>query len=309
MRPTLRQLEYFVTVAELGSFRQAADRLAVTQPSLSKQISALEADLGLRLFERSSRQVKLSRPGQALLEDARVVLRSAYAFKGKARELSQRPAFHLNAGVLPSIGAYFMPRFTQRLRTVFPDLQISFIEGSSQDLLRRLEMGEVDFVMASRGPQADFSVRPVFEETLWVCARPEDSLMQAEGPLELGALKGRRLLTLSPEFHLSEIVAELAQKAGASLSTQYRGSSLDAVRQIAAQSDVVAVLPSLYALGEAIRDPAFRVRRLEDADAVHPVMLYWRRETHDRAFYERLAQEIMAEKDAIRAERAPQFQV
>ncbi len=269
----------------------------------------MEADLGLRLFERSSRQVKLSRPGQALLEDARTVLRSAYAFKGKARELSQRPAFHLNAGVLPSIGAYFMPRFTQRLRSVFPDLQISFIEGSSQELLRRLQMGEVDFVMASRGPQADFSVRPVFEETLWVCARPEDSLMQADGPLELSALRGRRLLTLSPDFHLTEIVSGLARLAGAELSTQYRGASLDAIRQIAAQSEAVAVLPSLYALGEAIRDPAFRVRHLKSPDAIHPVMLYWRRETHDRTFFDRLAEEIMAEKAAIRAERAPQFQV
>ena len=101
----------------------------------------------------------------------------------------------------------------------------------------------------------------------------------------------------------------VARLAGAELSTQYRGASLDAIRQIAAQSEAVAVLPSLYALGEAIRDPAFRVRHLKSPDAIHPVMLYWRRETHDRTFFDRLAEEIMAEKAAIRAERAPQFQV
>ena len=309
MRPTLRQLEYFTTVAELGSFRRAAERLAVTQPSLSKQINTLEEELGLRLFERTSRQVKLSRPGQELLEEARAVLAAAYGFKTRARELSQRPAYHLNAGVLPSIGAYFMPRLTRRLSAVFPDLQISFIEGPSSDLLRRLETGEVDCVMASRGPQADFSVKPVFDETLWVCTRADDPLMQARGSLPLEALRGRRILTLSPDFHLTQIVEDLALKAGAQLSAQYRGASLDAIRQIASQSDAVAVLPSLYALGEAIRDPAFRVRHLDDPDAVHPVRLYWRRETHDRAFFERLAEEIIAEKALIRAERAPEFQI
>lgn len=309
MRPTLRQIEYFVTVAELCSFRKAADKLAVTQPSLSKQIQTLEAELGVSLFERSSRQVTLSQPGQALLEDARALLNQAYGFKAKTKELRTRQAYHLNAGVLPSIGAYFMPRFTQRLRSVFPDLQISFIEGSSQELLGKLAQGEVDFVIASRGPQADFCTKSLFEETLWICSTPEDDLMQPVEPAPLEALKGRRLVTLSPDFHLSEIVAELAEKAGAELSTEYRGSSLDAIRQIAARSSAVAVLPSLYALGEAIRDPAFRVRRLAHPDAIHPVLLYWRRTVRDQAFYERLAVEIIAEKMAIREERAPHLRV
>lgn len=309
MRPTLRQIEYFVTVAELGSFRGAAERLHVTQPSLSKQIRALETDLGVQLFERSSRKVRLSKAGEALLPDGRAMLGQASAFREHARALARGPAFRLTAGVLPSIGAYFMPRFVGRLRRLFPGLQLSFVEGSSQDLLGRLAAGELDFVIASRGPEADFRIHPLFEETLWLCSTPDDPVMQPDTAASLDELRGRQLLTLSPDFHLSQIVARLAEAAGAELSADYRGPSLDAVRQLAASSPAVAVLPSLYALGEAIRDPAFKVRRLDHPDATHPVRLYWRRTAPDPQFYRDLAAAIIAEKQAIRAERAPQFQV
>ena len=123
------------------------------------------------------------------------------------------------------------------------------------------------------------------------------------------ALRGKTLLTLGPEFHLTSIVEALAKRVGATLSSAYRGASLDAIRQMAASGAGIAVLPSLYALGEAIRDPAFRVRRLEDADATHPVLLYWRRSASNPGLYEQLASTMIAEKLQIRSERAEKFQV
>lgn len=309
MRPTLRQLEYFTTVAELGSFRQAAERLSVTQPSLSKQIVALEAELGFSLFERSSRKVSLSQGGQSLLADAQALLQQARAFKDKARTLSETPDYSLVAGVLPSIGAYFMPRLSDRLRQSFPKLTLSFAEGHSQDLLDRLGAGEIDFVIASTAVTRDVKSRSLFDESLWICSEPDDPVMLGDGEVELSALKGRSLLTLSPEYQLSQIVSSLADRAGAEISTAYQGGSLDAIRQMAATGPAIAVLPSLYALAEAIRDPDFKVRRLADPAAFHPVYLYWRRTAPDQAFYETLAELIMSEKHTIRAERAPEFQI
>ncbi|MGJ3230187.1 MAG: LysR substrate-binding domain-containing protein [Oceanicaulis sp.] len=309
MRPTLRQLEYFVAVAERQAFGPAADALAVTQPSLSKQIAALEAELGLALFERTSRKVRLTSAGTALLPQAQAVLDTARGFKAAARKLAGDRARRLTAGVLPSIGAYFMPRFRERLSRSQPDLAISLVEGPSSDLLVRLQSGELDFVVASVSEEGGFDPVPLFEETLWICSAPGDPLMEAEGPAPLEALAGRTLLTLSPEFHLTRIVERLAARAGAHLSQDYRGASLDAVRQMAASGAGVAVLPSLYALGEAIRDPAFKVRRIVDRDAFHPVRLYWRRSSPDAALFERLAEEMIAEKMQIRSERAARFQV
>ncbi len=309
MRPTLRQLEYFVAVAERQAFGPAADALSVTQPSLSKQIAALEAELGLTLFERTSRKVRLTADGAALLDEARGALAAGRAFRDAARRLAKAPARRIRAGVLPSIGAYFMPRVRERLQAQRPDLTLGMLEGASNDLLRRLCAGELDLVVASHGEASGLEVRPLFEETLWLCSAPGDPLMAEDAPASLDTLAGRTLLTLGPEFHLTRIVDTLAGEVGAHLSEDYRGASLDAVRQMAVSGAGVAVLPSLYALGEAIRDPEFRVRRLAHPAAIHPVFLYFRKSTPDASRFEQLAEEMIAEKMKIRAERAAKFRV
>jgi len=308
MRPTLRQLEYFVEVAERDAFGQAAAALNVTQPSLSKQIAVLEADLGLTLFERTSRSVRLTRAGSALLADARAVLNQAQAFRTHAQKLAAASADRLLAGVLPSIGAYFIPRLTERLQPRLPGLTLSLIEGGSHDLLARLEAGELDFVIASRSQLSGFEVRPLFEETLWICSAPDDVLMKDDTPVPLSALKERKLLTLSPEFHLRTIVQQLAAQAGAEISADYRGASLDAIRLMASSGDGVAILPSLYALSEAIRDPRFKVRRIDHPSAIHPVFLYWRKTSGPAAIFELLGDAMIEEKRAIRRERVERFQ-
>jgi len=309
MRPTLRQLEYFVAVADFGAFGQAAAALSVTQPSLSKQIAALEDELGLTLFERTSRRLQLTRSGAALLEMARSTLDAARGLKDAARAMRERAAQRLKAGVLPSIGAYFMPRLRERLRARMPEIGVDLVEGSSRELLAQLRAGELDMVVASRGEAAGVEARALFEETLWICSGPGDPLMKDAAPIAPEALKGRSLLTLSPDFHLTTVVRDIANLAGAALSEEYRGASLDAIRQMAANGSGVAVLPSLYALGEAIRDPAFRLRRIDHPNATHPVLLYWRASAPDQDLFDRLGEEMIAEKLAIRAERAPQFRL
>ena len=309
MRPTLRQLEYFLAVADHGAFGPAAEALAVTQPSLSKQIAVLEDELGLSLFERTSRTVRLTRAGEALLDEARGVLDQARAFKEAAWRLRADKGLRMRAGVLPSIGAYFMPRVRERLKRSFPDLGLSLVEGASRELLEQLAGGDLDFVVASRADRSGLVSKPLFEETLWICSAGDDPLMAGESPIGIETLAGRTLLSLGPEFHLTAIAAQIAALAGAQMSEEYRGVSLDAIRQMAVAGAGVAVLPSLYALGEAVRDPAFRVRRIDHPAAKHPVFLYWRRSSREPELFERLAAEMIDEKLAIRAERAAKFQI
>lgn len=309
MRPTLRQLEYFVAVAEFEAFGPAADSLFVTQPSLSKQIAVLEAELGLALIERTSRSVNLTSHGVTLLAEARKTLAAAREFKATAHRLTGEDKRRLSAGVLPSIGAYFMPRVRERLQTSMPDVKVAMTEGSSRDLLQRLEDGDLDFVVASQSDLSGFEILPLFKETLWICSEPGDPLLDSEAPAPLSVLSGRNLLTLSADFYLTKVVQKLAAETGASLSEDYQGGSLDAIRQMAVAGDGLAILPSLYALGEAIRDPAFRVRKLDHPTANHPVFLYWRKASADHSLIETLGQEMMAEKMKIRSERAERFQV
>lgn len=306
-RPTLRQLQYFVAVADNGAFGVAADALAVSQPSLSKQLATMEAELGAVLFERTSRRVKLTSVGADLLPRARNILQHVRDFQAAARGAAGLFGNRLALGVLPSVGAYFMPLASRLLHQLYPELRLVIEEGSTAQLLTMLKDGRLDAVIGTPTNNPDFASIDLFVETLWACAAVDDPVSVGTGPLTLKELADQPLLSLSAGFRLAEIVERLADLAGTYVSRDYRGASLDAVRQMAVMGAGVAVLPSLYALAEAVRDPSFVVRRIDHPDAVHPIALLWRRSSSIEADCLQLAKHLVSVKHEIRAARSERF--
>ena len=306
-RPTLRQIQYFVAVAEHGGFGAAAEALSVSQPSLSKQLATMEAELGVLLFERTSRRVKLTSFGTELLPRGRAILQEVREFRAVARGSKGLFGDRLSIGVLPSIGAYFMPVANRRLHRLFPNLRLLVQEGPTVQLLAMLKDGHLDVVIGTPRNDPDVASRFLFAETLWACAASDDPLSAVTGPLTLDDLAGKPLLSLSSAFRLAEIVERLAREAGTYVSRDYQGASLDAVRQMAVMGAGVAVLPSLYALAEAVRDPEFVVRRIDHPEAVHEIALLWRRASpmHDDCL--QLAEHLISVKQEIRDARTEPF--
>lgn len=307
MRPTLRQIEYFVAVAEHGAFGAAAQALAVSQPSLSKQLATMEEELGVPLFERTSRRVALTPTGRAVLARGRSILSEVRDFKALAQGTASLFAARLSIGVLPSVGAYFMPIANRRLHRLYPELRLVVQEGATRQLLAMLRDGQLDAVIGAPTNEPGFDSVPLFEETLWICAASDDPLSAERGPVTLADLADRPLLSLSPDFSLTDLVERLAAEAGTYVSRDYQGASLDAVRQMAVMGAGVAVLPSLYALAEAVRDPEFIVRRLDHPAATHAIALHWRRSSPAGADFHRLADDLIAVKREIRAARGDRF--
>ncbi len=307
LRPTFRQIQYFVAVAEHEGFGAAADALAVSQPSLSKQLATMEMELGATLFERTSRRVKLTVVGENLLPRARHILQLARDFQTAARGATGLFSNRLALGVLPSVGAYFMPSVNRQLHQIYPDLRIMVEEGSTSHLLNGLKDGRLDAVIGTPSNNPDFSSIELFTETLWACAAADDSLSRSSEPMKLKELANKPLLSLSPSFRLSDIVERLAALAGTYVSRDYQGASLDAVRQMAVMGAGVAVLPSLYALAEAIRDPGFVVRRIDHREAIHPIALLWRRSSTIEVDCLQLAEHLISVKQEIRAARSDRF--
>lgn len=306
-RPSLRQLQYFVAVADHGAFGLAAQALSVSQPSLSKQLATMEDELGVRLFERTSRRVKMTSTGEKLLPRARVILQEIREFHAIARGSIGLFGDKLAIGVLPSVGAYFMPIANRRLHHLYPRLRLAVQEGSTLQLLALLKEGRLDAVVGTPTTDPDVASQVLFAETLWACAAPDDPLSAAATPITLADLAQRPLLSLSSEFRLATIVERLAEEAGAHVSRDYQGASLDAVRQMAVMGAGVAILPSLYALAEAIRDPNFVVRRIDHPAAVHEIALHWRRASPLRDDCLQLAEHLIAAKREIREARTEQF--
>lgn len=306
-RPTLRQLQCFLAVAEHQSFGTAAKAVAISQPALSKQIASMEEELGVTLLERTSRRVTLTALGEVLLVRARSILQEVREFRAIARGSVGLFGDRLAIGVLPSIGAYFMPIANRRLHKSYPNLRLAVHEGSTPQLLTMLEDGRLDVVIGTPQADPDFNSHPLFTETLWACAAADDPLSQSNEPIRLADLSDKPLITVSSSFRLADIVERLAEAAGTYMSRDYQGATLDAARQMAVMGAGVAVLPSLYALAEAVRDPEFVVRRIDHPLAKHDIALLWRKSSPMQADCRQLAEHLMSVKQEIRAARTEPF--
>ncbi|MEZ5947216.1 MAG: LysR substrate-binding domain-containing protein [Hyphomonas sp.] len=277
MRPTLRQLQYLVAIAETGKFHEAAKALNVSQPSLSAQIAEAEEQLGAVLVERGRHGAFMTPVGEEVVRRARAILAQVEDLKSVARRPKGDVAGRYRLGTVPTIGPYLLPSAVKELHRLYPDLRMSVREERTVDLEERLSDGRLDMIISTAEDHVNGQQMTLFEETLYVCAAQEDPLSQEEGPVSLDALKGRELLSLGPGHRLSVITQRLADVAGAHVSTEYEGTSLDAMRQMATMGAGIAILPNLYAVVEAQRDPTQVVRPIRHELARRRISLIWRK--------------------------------
>jgi LysR family hydrogen peroxide-inducible transcriptional activator len=276
MKPTLRQLEYLVAIAETGTFSEAAKRTHVSQPSLSTQVKDMEMHLGASLLERGRHGALLTPIGEEMVTRARIVLRHVEELKVVARESEGTLAGRVRLGVLPTVGPYLLPQATRRLHKVYNDLRLTVSEESTVDLQTHLTDGRCDVIISTPEAHPGTKSLPLVKENIYICVAPDDDLAVETGPISLKALKGRELLTLGYGHRFAMVVDRLAETAGATTMGEYNGSSLDAIRQMASMGGGVAVLPSLYAISEAKRDPLLIVRAIDHPKAERQVSLIWR---------------------------------
>lgn len=272
MRPTLRQLEYIVAIAECGRIGVAAAQLNVSQPSLSAQLSEVEADLGVTLFRRGRAGTKITPIGEEIVRRARQILRELQDLRAAAQGGGIFQG-RLRLGVLPSIGPYLLPGVIMRLHKEHPTLRVVLREESTRDLDEGLRSGRLDMIISTPEDHPGARHTPLFRERFWVAAALDHQLAAGAGPVRLRALRNQTFLTLGPRFRLSHIVSGLAQRAGGRVSDEYEGTSLDAIRLMAASGAGIAILPNIYAATEARRAGDIILRAIDDPGASRDIAL------------------------------------
>jgi LysR family hydrogen peroxide-inducible transcriptional activator len=298
MRPTLRQLQYVVAIAETGRFHEAAKRLYVSQPSLSAQVADVEAQLDVKLIERGRHGAIMTPQGEEFVKRARIILRSVEDLKSAMEAGATSLAGRIRLGVLPSVGPYLLPSVVKTLHRDNPGLRLNVQEHRTLDLRTGLSDGSLDCVISATEDHPDTGGARLFEERLWICAAADDPLA-GDGPVAIDDLKGRDLLTVGSGHRFSLIVQQLADRMGAFISTEYQGTSLDAVRQMAATGAGVAILPALYALSEAKRDDDLVLRPIDHPLARRSVSLIWRSASPLADRFEQIADVMRDAADAL----------
>jgi len=200
----LRHLRSFLTVAQEQSFTKAADRLFTAQPSLSQQIKDLEQEVGVMLFDRSSRQIKLTDEGQAFLIHAEQALESAKLAVAAARQVVQQKNNQIHIGFLNVAELKVMPNILAKLKQNIPDLKIHLHSLTCMEQIQRLKNAELDLSFTRYCLQhPDFDNIHLMNEQIYLVAaghlHPTDRL------LKLQELKNHQLImceqNASPVFY------------------------------------------------------------------------------------------------------------
>jgi len=262
----LRQLRYFVAVAEELHFGRAAERLSVVQPAVSQQVARLERELGVRLLERSSRRVALTGDGARLLAEARAALAAADNVRALAAELAAGRAGILRLGTSPGL-ADRLHRGVSAMRRSVPDIGLELVHGTPAAHCAAIRAGQLDLALV-RGPVRGPGLRTV---ELW--REPLHAVLPASHPaaaapaLPVDALAGMvlRLPARTAEPALHDAVLAACHHAGfVPCFGRPMGSAQDTVVEIGASRDEVAIVyceSGPVTPGVAIRplDPALTV--------------------------------------------------
>lgn len=248
--PSMRQLRYFVALADAGQYRRAAERMGISQPSLSLQIAALEERLLLRLIERRRTGIVLTPAGRDVLVRARAILTQAEEMMAQAQSLTSGVTGTLRLAATPTIGPYMLPAVVRHLHESYPGLRLIARDGPPRDMVEDLLAGQHDLILTQLPLSAgDLTLRRLYREPLFL-AVARDHPLALRQQVTRDDLAGLDLLSLSPGYALQDTVATLARDTGARLQTEYEGTSLDALRQMVAMNMGATLLPALYIRSE-----------------------------------------------------------
>lgn len=244
---SLKQIQYFVTLAQLRHFTDTANRLAISQPALSSALRQIESVLGGKLVNRTASAVTLTELGAAILPHAERLLNVAQgAFDDMQRIMLAGGDGTLRIGLVPSVGSLLFPAVPQRLAAYFPRLRIEFHDQTNDSLLLQLENGLIDFgfgALDSSVPDS-LEIHPLQEDPFVVIMRRDDPLAESHH-LPWRQLARRNIAVFS-KGNISRLVSALAESHRLNLTASYQVDFLETLYGLVRSNLAVAILPQLY---------------------------------------------------------------
>ncbi len=293
-RISIPQLESFVAVAELSSYRRAAERLRTSQPTLTNQILVLEGMMGVRLFERSRAGTLLTAVGRDLLPGARRVLEEVQGLVDQVEATSRGPAGTYRLGVTPTLGPYFLPHVLPAIHRRYSALRLYVREGAPMALEAGLASGDFDLILTALPVEEPrLTVVPLFREPLKLVL-PADHPLAKRSRIDRRDLVGESVLTIESHHHFHRQIADLCDRLGAHVRRDYEGTSLDTLRQMVVMGMGVAFLPSLYIRSEIHRPRELRVTSVHGEVIERTHALAWRASSPARTLFGEIAGELTA---------------
>lgn len=240
----LKRLRSFVAVAEMGGVSQAAVRLHITQPALSRQLHDLQTELGVPLFERLGRRLVLTGEGEELIRDCRALLSHAASFVERADSLRSGNTGALRVAVTPNILGAFFPGFLHSYAKRRPNVHVRPVEVLSAEQLARLESGDVHFALnVMPTDEQRFASRPLRWFYVLAVFGPAHSLGN-RGVVDIQKLAGIPLLLAHPSFRTRKVFDAACRLARLEMNGFIESASPHVLLELAEAGHGVAIIPS-----------------------------------------------------------------
>jgi LysR family transcriptional regulator, hydrogen peroxide-inducible genes activator len=291
-QPSIRQIEYFIHVAKASNFRKAAEKLGMSQPTLTSQIAALEEALGTQLFERSRAGTLLSPAGRELLPIARRMVEEYQQLLDYAETSARELVGTFKLGVSPTIGPYLLPRVLPELHRRYNRLRLHLREGATQALEKGLDEGDFDLILTVLPMNSsENKVRPLFVEPIEILVS-SDHALAPKRDISGRDLINQDVLTIDEHHHLHRQIENLCEQFGAKILRDYEGTSLDTLRQMVLMGMGIAFLPSLYVRSEIRDGDNLTLLQLREQKITRSHVAAWRRNSSARHIFQKISFDI-----------------
>ena len=278
----LRQLRYFVVLAHRLHFTQAAEEVAIAQPALSQQIQALERELGVRLFERTSRHIRLTPAGQGLLVHAERVLADVDTLSTEMAAYAGLHRGRLRIGLHQTLGVSWLSGLLARFHGRYGGIEMVLHEGVTEPMLERVEEGKLDLIwmhtIGTLFPKMALSkqieTKAVLTEAVLLGAGPQHRLAGRK-QISWTSLQAEAFVLFQPGSGLRQIVMHLSQQAGFLPQVIFESGDMGMIRALVSEGMGISVFPH-----SVIDAPGRSLVPLDLSPALPPrtVQLAWHRQ-------------------------------
>jgi len=264
----VNQLRYVCAIADTGNFSRAAERCRIAQPSLSQQVQKLEDDLGVKLFDRLGRSIRLTEAGRAFIPRARAILEQLDAARSSAADKNADLRGNVTVGVIPTVAPYLMPAYTASFAKKFPDAKLRIIEETTSVLVEGLRDLSIDVaILALPLRHKDLELFPIRTEPLFAVLKKNDPRARAKS-LALKDLRGESFVMLRDGHCFRDLSLDTCTRARITPNIAFESGQFSSLLGLVAAGIGVSLVPEM-----AIdRNANCRYVRLSDAQATRTIV-------------------------------------
>lgn len=240
----LAQLRYFLKIVEYRHFTKAAKACQISQPALSQQIAKLEKELGMPLFERRGRKIRLTQSGQTLRVNAEKILRMVEDTHRQITDNGQSGTVRVST--IPTVGPFLTTKLLHNLNRQFPDASIQLSEESPDSLVSRCANGEIDFAITALHSswKKRLVCEPILSEEIQVVL-PVGHPLASKTKLTAEELRGEPLVLMSKRQCLTRTVEDFLNEFGVSTEAIARVEQFSTLQHLVAIGKGISFVPKM----------------------------------------------------------------